>query len=152
MEDKRIKAVKNWPEPKLLRDIQVFLNFANFYRRFIQNFSKIARPLTSMLRASSTQSAKNLSSLVDMAEDAEVGVCGGDCKDETVGRLPSKNSNKATCYPTPNARRAFTQWRQAFTKTPILQHFDPEYHIRIETDELGYAIGGVLSQLTNLGR
>ena len=39
--------------------------------------------------------------------------------------------------------------RQAFTKAPILQHFDPECHIRIETDASGYAIGGVLSQLTS---
>ena len=35
MEDKRIEAVKNWPKPKLMRNIQVFLEFANFYRRFI---------------------------------------------------------------------------------------------------------------------
>ena len=35
MEDERIEAVKQWPEPKSVRDIQVFLGFANFYRRFI---------------------------------------------------------------------------------------------------------------------
>ena len=42
IEDKRIEAVKNWPEPKSVRDIQVFLGFANFYQRFIRSFSKIA--------------------------------------------------------------------------------------------------------------
>ena len=35
MEDERIEAVKNWPEPTSVRDIQVFIGFANFYRRFI---------------------------------------------------------------------------------------------------------------------
>ena len=50
---------------------------------------------------------------------------------------------------TPDAREAFNQLRQAFTEAPILQHFDPECHIRIETDASGYAIGGVLSQLTS---
>ena len=35
MEDKRIEAVKSWPEPKSVRDIQVFIGFAKFYRRFI---------------------------------------------------------------------------------------------------------------------
>ena len=35
MEEERIDAVKAWPEPKLIRDIQVFIGFANFYRRFI---------------------------------------------------------------------------------------------------------------------
>ena len=92
-----------------------------------------------------------------MAEDVEVGsVGGGDWGDETVKRSPltSKNSNGATDLLTPGAKRAFTQLRQAFTKAPILQHFDLECHIRIETDVLSYAIGGVLSQLTpnNLGQ
>ena len=31
MEDKQIKAVSNWPKPKSVRDIQVFIGFANFY-------------------------------------------------------------------------------------------------------------------------
>ena len=35
MEDERIKAMRNWPEPKSVRDIQVFLGFGNFYRHFI---------------------------------------------------------------------------------------------------------------------
>ena len=35
IEDERIKELKNWPEPKSVYDIQVFLGFANFYQRFI---------------------------------------------------------------------------------------------------------------------
>ena len=35
MEDEQIEAVKNWFKPKLLRDIQIFLGFANFHWRFI---------------------------------------------------------------------------------------------------------------------
>ena len=50
MEAERIEVVRKWPEPKSVRDIQVFLGFANFYRRFIQGFSRIAAPLTSMLK------------------------------------------------------------------------------------------------------
>ena len=52
MEEERIDAVKAWPEPKSVRDIQVFIGFANFYQRFIQGFSKIATPLTLMLKTS----------------------------------------------------------------------------------------------------
>ena len=83
-----------------------------------------------------------------MAENAGVNsVSGSDCEDEMVKRLPltSKNSNKATGYLTSNAKQAFTQLMQAFTKVPILRHFDLECHIRIETDVSGYAIGEVLS-------
>ena len=42
------------------------------------------------------------------------------------------------------AKLAFAELRQAFVKALILYHFDPEYHIRIETDVSRYAIGGVL--------
>ena len=44
--------------------------------------------------------------------------------------------------------------RQAFVEAPIVNYFDPKRHIHIETDVLGYAIGGILSQLIldNLGR
>ena len=56
MEEERIKAVNTWPEPKSVRDIQVFLGFANFYRRFIKNFSRIATPLTSILWTTSESS------------------------------------------------------------------------------------------------
>ncbi len=50
MEEEKIKTVKTWPEPQSVRDIQVFLDFAKFYRRFIKNFSRIATPLTSKLQ------------------------------------------------------------------------------------------------------
>ena len=35
MKDKQIKAVKQWLEPQSVRDIKLFLGFANFYKRFI---------------------------------------------------------------------------------------------------------------------
>ena len=50
MEAEQIEVIRKWPELKLVRDIQVFLGFANFYCRFIKGFSKIATLLTSMLK------------------------------------------------------------------------------------------------------
>ena len=82
---------------------------------------------------------------MDMAEVNEFDFCDGDCEDETVETSPFKNLNKATSYLTPNARQAFTQLKQAFTKALILEHFDLECHIQIEIDASGYAIGDVLS-------
>ena len=41
----RVKAIKEQPKPKSYRDIQVFLSFANFYRRFIQNYLDTVYPL-----------------------------------------------------------------------------------------------------------
>ena len=53
MKEKRIEIVKTWPEPQSVKEIQVFLGFANFYRRFIKRFSKIAAQLTFMLKTTS---------------------------------------------------------------------------------------------------
>ena len=66
------------------------------------------------------------------------------------GNSPNFDAKKAgLSFLTPGAREAFNHLRLAFTEAPILRHFDPECHIRIETDASGYAIGGVLSQLAS---
>ena len=49
---------------------------------------------------------------------------------------------------TPNTRQAFTQLRQVFREARILQHFDSERNIRIETDISSYALGDIFSQMT----
>ncbi len=46
MDPAKVKAVADWPTPDNRRAVQRFLGFANFYRRFIQNFSQVALPLT----------------------------------------------------------------------------------------------------------
>ncbi|KAK3571176.1 hypothetical protein QTP86_004921 [Hemibagrus guttatus] len=50
MDEGKITAIRNWPAPATVKELQRFLGFANFYRRFIQNYSSIANPLTSLLR------------------------------------------------------------------------------------------------------
>lgn len=50
MKKARVETIKNWPEPLSHRDIQVFLRFANFYRRFIEAFSRVVSGLTELLK------------------------------------------------------------------------------------------------------
>ncbi|PIK53738.1 Retrovirus polyprotein [Apostichopus japonicus] len=45
----KIEAVKNWPTPKFVKELRSFLGFCSFYRRFVQNFSKIAGPLHALV-------------------------------------------------------------------------------------------------------
>ncbi|GJT19759.1 putative reverse transcriptase domain-containing protein [Tanacetum coccineum] len=42
----KIEAVKNWKAPRTLTEVRLFLGLAGYYRRFIENFSKIAKSLT----------------------------------------------------------------------------------------------------------
>ena len=44
----KIEAVKNWEAPKTPTEIRSFLGLAGYYRRFIENFSKIALPMTTL--------------------------------------------------------------------------------------------------------
>ena len=50
MDEGKIQVILNWPEPRNVRDVQSFLGFANFYRRFITRYSDIVVPLTRLLR------------------------------------------------------------------------------------------------------
>jgi hypothetical protein len=45
MSESKVQAVKQWPIPKSKRALQQFLGFANYYRRFIKDFGKTAKPL-----------------------------------------------------------------------------------------------------------
>src|SRR2546430_6587021 len=110
MESSCVKMILKWPVPYTYREVQVFLGFTNFYRRFIANYSKIATPLTALLKG-------------------------------------SKNGKKTGPYILmKEAKDAFRKLKAAFAMAPVLQHFDPEKPIRIETDASGFAVAAILSQ------
>lgn len=44
----KVKAVADWPTPDSRKAVPRFLGFANFYRRFMRNFSQVALPLTNL--------------------------------------------------------------------------------------------------------
>ncbi|KAG1938716.1 retrotransposable element [Pimephales promelas] len=48
MDSSKVQAVVDWPVPDSRVALQRFLGFANFYRRFIRNFSQVAAPLTAL--------------------------------------------------------------------------------------------------------
>ena len=50
MDPAKIASVRDWPTPTSVKEIQSFLGFCNFYRRFISDFGTLARPLTQLTR------------------------------------------------------------------------------------------------------
>ena len=50
MDQRKIDAITQWKEPRCTRDVQAFLGFANFYRKFISGYSQIAAPLSNLTR------------------------------------------------------------------------------------------------------
>ncbi len=164
MEEEQIKAVRDWPKPQSVYDIQVFLGFANFYRQFIQGFGRLATPLISMLKTTSavSQGCKR----IQVEDQGEKELAQKSCKDPNMAKSKkwiraekaeasrAKNLGQSGSFLTSKARKAFIELRQAFVEALILNRFDPERHIRIEIDASGYTIGGILSQLTSddLGR
>ncbi|GBG87262.1 hypothetical protein CBR_g45322 [Chara braunii] len=49
-EDNKIAAIRDWPTPRTLTELRSFLGLANYYRKFMRNFSTIAAPLRRLLK------------------------------------------------------------------------------------------------------
>ncbi|KAF8761052.1 hypothetical protein RHS01_00624 [Rhizoctonia solani] len=60
MDQKKIEAVTSWPQPKTVKQVQAFLGFVNYLRRFIPNFSLVARPLHNLTKKETPWSWGNL--------------------------------------------------------------------------------------------
>jgi transposase InsO family protein len=121
MDPKRVVAIQEWPEPESYRDIQVFLGFANFYRRFIYNYSEVARPLNDLLKGAQQYGAKS-----------------GKRRDVKVLK-------KEWAWPE-TASEAFRKLRDSFTTAPVLRHFDPASPCMVITDASDAAYAGILLQ------
>jgi len=109
MDEEKNRTIKEWKEPTNVKGIQSFLGFANFYRRFIRDYSKITTPLSSLTRKE---------------KEWEWG-------DKQQG--------------------VFDTLKTAMITQPILQHFNPERAVTIETDASDYAIGAICLQRDDNG-
>ena len=111
MNKRRVKAIQKWSRPKFFHEVQIFLSFVNFYRRFIHHYSQIVESLTNLLKGS----IKGI---------------------------------KIESFDWPvEAEKAFRRLREAFTKAPLLCHFDSELLIRVKTDALDFDLTDILTQL-----
>ena len=52
VDPKKVEAVQDWPVPTSVSEVRSFLGLAGYYRRFVQDFSRIAEPLMRLTRKS----------------------------------------------------------------------------------------------------
>jgi len=50
MEAEKVDGVLSWPQPKNVKDVRKFLGLTNYYRRFIKDFARVARPMNVLTR------------------------------------------------------------------------------------------------------
>jgi len=50
MQKKKVARVLEWPRPKTIKEMQKFLGLANYYRQFVKDFTKIAKPMHKLVR------------------------------------------------------------------------------------------------------
>ena len=69
---KKVKTVTKWPTPKTVHDVRSFLGFAGSYRRFIKDFSKIAKPIREVITGLENQSKRTAKkTLIEWSEAAD---------------------------------------------------------------------------------
>ena len=54
MDPAKVSMIQDWPKPWKVRDVQAFLGFANFYQRFIHDYSETTLPLNHLCKKSTT--------------------------------------------------------------------------------------------------
>ena len=117
---KKIEKVKNYPKPITITELKGFLGLASYYRRFIKDFSKIAKPLNDLMKNIKYQE--------------------GQKKKEQNKRISIKEKW------TEKHEESFKMLKEKLCTTPVLMYPDFEREFLLYTDASGYALGAVLSQ------
>ena len=50
MSERKVQSIQDWKHPRSVKEVQIFIGFANFYRLFIKEFSKICKPIIEKLK------------------------------------------------------------------------------------------------------
>ena len=66
---KKIEAIKEWPVPKTVTEVQSFLGFMNYYCKFIPKYVQIARPINRLI---SGENASKTKALVEWTEECQI--------------------------------------------------------------------------------
>jgi transposase InsO family protein len=120
-----IETVSSWPRPSTIKEIQSFLGFANFYRKYIPGFATVARPITDLLKGQTRKCSKHKSK----------------CKCFLKVRV----STDAIQW-NEECDRAFKMLKKLLTQAPVLAYPDFDKQFVLHTDASKNGLGAVLYQ------
>lgn len=118
---KKVEAVANWQRPRHISELRSFLGFASYYRRFVDGFAKLAKPLHQLV--------------ADLAG--------------TKSRKGSGQALGAAW--TPLCEGSFNALKSKLVSAPVLAYADFSRPFILETDASHSGLGAVLSQETDSG-
>ena len=117
IDTKKVEAIQKWETPSTVKDVQAFLGFANFYWRFIPDFSKKVKPLNELTKGTQYTTKKSTNKV-----RYDVFIWSKRCQ------------------------QAFEDLKRAFTTAPVLAHYDLSLETWVETNASDFVVAGVLSQ------
>ena len=116
MDPKKTKADQIWKALTSVKEIQTFLEFANFYYQFIPDFFKLSQSLVNAIKKSY---------YITKSSNKKVKYKSFEWKDKR--------------------QKAFKDLKQAFTTALVLAHYNPALKTWLETNASNFVIRGVLS-------
>lgn len=122
----KIEVVKAWPRPQNLKELKSFLGFAGYYRRFVQDFSKIVRPLNDLTIGYPSVRRKSKCKVVNKS-----------CFNP---KDPIGDRWTAEC------QQAFEAIVDKLTTAPVLGYADPKLPYLLHTDASTTGLGAALYQ------
>uniref|UniRef100_A0A3B1IZP3 Gypsy retrotransposon integrase-like protein 1 n=1 Tax=Astyanax mexicanus TaxID=7994 RepID=A0A3B1IZP3_ASTMX len=121
----KIKTLRDWPSPRHLKELQSFLGFAGYYRRFIQDYSKIVKPLNSLTIGYGPAKRSKVNS----------------------GKSPLfKPKEPFGCRWTEECQSAFTTIIDKLTSAPVLAYANSKLPYVLHTDASTTGLGAALYQ------
>ena len=55
MDKDKVYAILRWPHPKTIKELQIYLGMASFYKKYVQDYAKISVPMTNQLKEQGTK-------------------------------------------------------------------------------------------------
>ncbi|KAK7912833.1 hypothetical protein WMY93_013044 [Mugilogobius chulae] len=122
----KISALKSWPVPRTLKELKSFLGFAGYYRRFINSYAAIAKPLNDLTKGyAPTRRQSRKESLSTPSHDA---------------KQPFNERWSAQC------QSAFETLIDKLTTAPVLGFANPKQPYILHTDASTTGVGAALYQ------